>query len=82
MYIDELCGRHGILYVARTLGMNISEEMAKQVVLNIKMSFSQRDRRRAYTPEELKELIMKIMGVSIHGTNGNRKDIGKGFSQK
>jgi methanogen homocitrate synthase len=61
VYIDELCGRHGILYIAKNeLGMNISESTAKKVLLRIKRSFSHEGRRSAYTPNELKEFIIEI----------------------
>lgn len=67
IYIDELCGRHGILYVAeKELGMNISENIAETVLSRIKRAFSQEGRRSAYTPSELKELIIEAQGANVH----------------
>jgi methanogen homocitrate synthase len=61
VYIDELGGRHGILYVAKNeLGLDISEDLARKVLERVKSSFSREGRRSAYTPEEVKELIMEI----------------------
>jgi len=61
VYIDELSGRHGIMYVAeKELGLNISEETAKKVLERVKASFSSGGRRSSYTPDELKEMIMEI----------------------
>jgi len=61
VYIDELSGRHGIMYVAeKELGLNISEETAKKVLEIVKASFSSGGRRSSYTPDELKEMIMEI----------------------
>jgi isopropylmalate/homocitrate/citramalate synthase len=83
VYIDELCGRHGIMYIAeKELGMNIPEKVAEKVLSKIKASFSQEGRQSSYTPNELKELIMEIQGVDINGTDNNRKNSGKRFSQK
>ena len=83
VYIDELCGRHGILYIAENeLGMNISENVAEKVLSRIKTSFSHEGRQSAYTPSELKELIMEIQGVDVHGTDNNRKNSGERFSQE
>ena len=75
VYLDELCGRHGVIYVAENeLGMNISENVAKKVLSRIKTSFSYEGRRSAYTSSEIKELIMEIQGLDVHGTNNNRKN--------
>jgi len=83
VYIDELCGRHGILYIAENeLGINISESIAEKVLSRIKKAFSQEGRRSAYTPSELKELIREIQGAEVRGTNNNRKDSGKRVSQE
>ena len=60
VYIDELSGRHGIMYVAKELGLDISEETARKVLLKIKASFSREGRRSSYTPDEIKEIIMEI----------------------
>ena len=61
VYIDELSGRHGIMYVAKKeLGLNISEETARKVLLKVKASFSREGRRSSYTPDEIKEMIMEI----------------------
>ncbi len=61
VYIDELGGRHGILYVAKNeLGLDISEETAKKVLERVKASFSSGGRRSSYTPDEIKELIGEI----------------------
>ena len=82
VYIDELCGRHGIMYIAENeLGMNISETLAEKVLSKIKTSFSHEGRRSAYTPSELKELIMEIQGVNVYGTDNNRKSFGERFSR-
>ena len=83
VYIDELCGRHGIMYIAENeLGMNIPENVAEKVLSKIKASFSHEGRQSAYTPNELKGLIMEMQGVDVHGTNNNRKNSGKRFSQE
>jgi isopropylmalate/homocitrate/citramalate synthase len=60
VYIDELGGRHGIIYVAKELGLEISEETAKRVLERIKTAFSCEGRRSSYTPEEIKEIINEI----------------------
>jgi len=60
VYIDELSGRHGIMYVAKELGLDISEETARKVLLKVKASFSREGRRSSYTPDEIKEMIMEI----------------------
>jgi hypothetical protein len=58
VYIDELSGRHGIMYVAeKELGTPISEETAKKVLEKVKASFSSGARRSSFTPDELKEMI-------------------------
>jgi isopropylmalate/homocitrate/citramalate synthase len=60
VYIDELGGRHGIMYVAKELGLEISEETAKKVLERIKTAFSREGRRSSYTPDEIKEIINEI----------------------
>lgn len=60
VYLDELCGRHGVKYVAENdLGMKVSDEVAEKVLLRIKTAFSQKGRRSPYTPSELKEFILE-----------------------
>jgi 2-isopropylmalate synthase len=81
--IDELCGRHGIMYIAeKELGMNISENIAGKVLSRVKRTFSQEGRRSAYTPSELRDLINEVQGVDVLGANDNRKNSGKCLSQK
>lgn len=83
VYIDELCGRHGIIYVAENeLGMKIPENVAEKVLSRIKASFSHEGRRSAYTPNEIKELIMEIQGVDVYGTDNNRKNSGERFQRE
>jgi methanogen homocitrate synthase len=61
VFIDELGGRHGILYVAKNeLGLDISEETARKVLERVKASFSRGGRRSSYTPDEIKTLIAEI----------------------
>ena len=60
IYIDELGGRHGIIYVAKELGHEISDETARKVLEKIKASFSHDGRRSSYTPEEIKQLIDEV----------------------
>jgi isopropylmalate/homocitrate/citramalate synthase len=60
VYINELGGRHGIIYVAKELGLDISEETARKVVERVKTAFSCEGRRSSYTPDEIKEMIMEI----------------------
>jgi isopropylmalate/homocitrate/citramalate synthase len=60
IYIDELGGRHGIIYVAKELGLEISEETARKVLERVKASFSSGRRRSSYTPDEIKEIIIEI----------------------
>ncbi|UCC58573.1 MAG: homoaconitate hydratase [Candidatus Bathyarchaeum sp.] len=61
VFIDELGGRHGILYVAKKeLGLDISEETARKVLERVKASFYHEGRRSSYTPNEIKELILEI----------------------
>jgi isopropylmalate/homocitrate/citramalate synthase len=60
IYIDELGGRHGIIYVARELGLEISEETAKKVLERVKTAFSREGRRSSYMPEEIKEIITEV----------------------
>ncbi len=82
VYIDELCGRHGIMYIAENeLGINIAENLAQKVLSKIKRAFSHEGRRSAYTPSELKELIMEIQGAETYGTDNYRKDPGERFSR-
>jgi methanogen homocitrate synthase len=75
VYIDELCGRHGVLYIAeKELGMSISESIAEKVLLRVKRAFSEEGRRSTFTPSELRKLIIETQGVDAIGTNDNRKD--------
>jgi len=60
VYIDELGGRHGIMYVAKELGLKISEETARKVLQRVKTAFSREGRRSSYTPDEIKEIINEI----------------------
>lgn len=61
VYIDELSGRHGIMYVAeKELRVPISEETAKKVLDKIKASYLSGARRSSYTPDELAEMIAEI----------------------
>ena len=60
IYIDELGGRHGIIYVAKELGMEISDETARLVLEKIKTAFSREGRRSSYTPQEIKQMIDEI----------------------
>jgi len=60
IYIDELGGRHGIIYVAKELGLEISDETAKKVLERVKTAFSCEGRRSSYTPEDIKQLIDEI----------------------
>ena len=61
VYIDELSGRHGIMYVAeKELNTKISEETAKKVLDKIKAAYSSGARRSSYTPDELKEMLAEI----------------------
>jgi len=72
VYIDELCGTHGVLYIAeRELGMNISKDTAQKVLSRIKTSYSHGARRSAYTPSELKRLIIEVKGAEVSGTNNS-----------
>ena len=57
IYIDELGGRHGIMYVAKELGIEISDETARKVVEQVKSAFSSGERRSSFTPEEIKKII-------------------------
>ncbi|MBN1784886.1 MAG: homoaconitate hydratase [Candidatus Bathyarchaeota archaeon] len=58
VYIDELSGRHGIMYVAeKELKIGISEDTAKKVLEKIKAAYSSGARRSSYTPDEVKEMI-------------------------
>jgi isopropylmalate/homocitrate/citramalate synthase len=73
--LDELCGRHGVLYIAEhELGMKISEKLAKEALSRIKAIYSKGQRRSAYTPSELKELIIEIQGGETRGTDNNREN--------
>jgi len=61
VYIDELSGRHGIIYVAeKELKISISEDTAKAVLEKIKAAYSSGARRSSYTPDELAEMIAEI----------------------
>ena len=60
VFIDELGGRHGIIYVAKELGLEISEDTARKVLENIKSSFSSGERRSSFKPDEIKKLIKNI----------------------
>lgn len=61
--IDELSGRHGVIYVAQNvLGLDISEDDAKRVIAEIKASYSRDGRQAAYSHPELKELILRASG--------------------
>ncbi|MDG6223705.1 MAG: homoaconitate hydratase [Candidatus Bathyarchaeota archaeon] len=60
IYIDELGGRHGIIYVAKELGIEISDETARLVLEKIKNAFSREGRRSSYTPQEIKQMIDEI----------------------
>jgi hypothetical protein len=44
--------------------MNIPEKLAEKVLAKIKRAFSQEGRRSAYTPSELRELIIETQGVN------------------
>jgi isopropylmalate/homocitrate/citramalate synthase len=60
IYIDELGGRHGIIYVAKELGIEISDETARKVLERVKAAFSSGERRSSFTPEEIKQIIDEI----------------------
>lgn len=61
VYIDELSGRHGIIYVAeKELGLKISDETARKVLERVKTSFAREGRRSSYTTDEIKEIILEI----------------------
>lgn len=60
VFIDELGGRHGIIYVAKELGLEISEDTARKVLEHIKSSFSSGERRSSFKPDEIKKLIKNI----------------------
>ncbi len=61
--ISELSGRHGVMYVAQNvLGLDISEDDAKRVLAEIKASYSRDGRQAAYSPPELRELILRASG--------------------
>jgi isopropylmalate/homocitrate/citramalate synthase len=60
IYIDELGGRHGIIYVAKEIGIEISDETARLVLEKIKNAFSREGRRSSYTPKEIKQMIDEI----------------------
>ena len=60
VFIDELGGRHGIIYVAKELGLEISEDIARKVLEHIKSSFSSGERRSSFKPDEIKKLIKNI----------------------
>ena len=55
--LNELSGRHGIIYLAKhELGLNISEDNARMVLSEIKKEYSN-DRKDPYTIPELRRLI-------------------------
>lgn len=61
--ISKLSGRHGVIYVAQNvLGLDISEDDAKRVLAEIKASYSRDGRQTAYSPPELRELILRASG--------------------
>jgi isopropylmalate/homocitrate/citramalate synthase len=60
IYIDELGGRHGIIYVAKELGLEISDATARKVLERVKASFSSGERRSSYTPDEIKTIIDEV----------------------
>jgi isopropylmalate/homocitrate/citramalate synthase len=60
IYIDELGGRHGIIYVAKELGLEISDATARKVLERVKASFSSGERRSSYTPAEIKKIIDEV----------------------
>lgn len=61
--IDELSGRHGVIYVARNvLGMEITEGLARRVIAEVKASYSRDGRQTVYSPHELRELILRASG--------------------
>ena len=60
IFIDELGGRHGIIYVAKELGLEISDETARKVLERVKASFSSGERRSSYTPDEIKQIIDEV----------------------
>ena len=60
IFIDELGGRHGIIYVAKELGLEISDETARKVLERVKASFSSGERRSSYTPDEIKKIIDEV----------------------
>ena len=56
--LDELSGRHGVMYIAREeLGIEISEKVAREVLSRMKDQYSQGERRASITPEELRTMI-------------------------
>jgi len=70
VYIDELCGTHGVLYIAeKELGINISKDTAQKVLSRIKTSYSEGARHSAYTTSELKRLINEIRDAEVNGIN-------------
>lgn len=70
VYVDELCGKYGILYIAeKELGMNISKDTAQKVISRIKRAYSEEGRRSAYTPDEVKRLIVEAQEAEAGGTN-------------
>ena len=61
--IDEFSGRRGVIYVAQNmLGLYISEDDAKRVITEIKASYSRGGKQAAYSPLELRELILRVSG--------------------
>lgn len=56
--INELSGRHRIIYVAKhELGIEISQETAKEVLNQIKTSYSSAERKEPYSVEEVRALM-------------------------
>ena len=62
--LDELSGRHGVIYVARNiLGMDVSEMEAESIIDDIKSTFSLEGRQVSYSPQELRALIEQHRGA-------------------
>ena len=60
IYVDELGGRHGIMYVAKELGLDISEETARKALEKVKAAFSSSGRRSSFTSDEIRHIIDEI----------------------
>lgn len=59
--LNELSGRHGVIYLAKNkLGLNISENTARNVLARIKSSYSNEGRQKPYTDKELMVLIQSF----------------------